>query len=81
MRVYDANDLSIKPFVMDASPMEITRFYWATDNQIIFTARQKIREKIGGFNDGAYGGTEALLTLHKDPDKKHDQAVESYGYE
>lgn len=69
LEVYDANDLSIKPFVMDASPMEITRFYWATDNQIIFTARQKIREKIGGFNDGAYGGTEALLTLHKDPDK------------
>ena len=69
LEVYDANNLSKKPFRMNANPMEITRFYWATDDKIIFSARQVVRKKIDGFNDGVYKSSSAILTLHKDPKK------------
>ena len=69
LEVYDANDLSKKPFRMNADPMEITRFYWATNDKIIFSARQVVRKKIDGFNDGVYKTTSGILTLNKDPKK------------
>jgi hypothetical protein len=69
LEIYDANDLSARPFKMNADPMEITRFYWGTDNHIIFSARQKVRDKIDGFNDGVYKSTRGILALNKDPKK------------
>ena len=54
IEVYDANELSKKPFRVGADPMEITNFYWVSDSNIIFTARQKVRNKIEGFNEGVY---------------------------
>ena len=54
---------------MNADPMEMTRFYWATDDSIIFSARQQVRDKIDGFNRGVYETTRGLLTLDKDPKK------------
>lgn len=69
LEIYDANDLRAKPFKMDAKPMEMTRFYWATDDKIIFSARQKVRDKIDGFNDGVYKSTRGILTLDEDPKK------------
>ena len=41
LEVYDANDLSKRPFRMDSDPMEIDEYYWATDDKIVFEARQK----------------------------------------
>jgi hypothetical protein len=69
LEIYDANDLGARPFQMDADPMEMTRFYWATDDKIIFSARQKVRDKIDGFNEGVYKSTRGVLTLDKDPKK------------
>jgi len=60
IEVYDASDLGKKPFRMNADPMEITNFYWAGDEDIVFTARQKVRNKIEGFNEGVY---ETLLSV------------------
>ena len=54
LEIYDANDLSARPFKMNADPMEMTRFYWATDDSIIFSARLQVRNKIDGFNQGVY---------------------------
>ena len=54
---------------MDADPMEITGFYWATDDKILFNARQVVRKKIDGFNDGVYKSTSGILTLDRDPKK------------
>jgi dipeptidyl aminopeptidase/acylaminoacyl peptidase len=69
LEVYDANDLGARPFIMDAKPMEMTRFYWATDDKIIFTARLQVRNKIDGFNQGVYEATRGVLTLDKDRKK------------
>jgi hypothetical protein len=46
LEIYDANDLSVKPFRMDADPMEMQGLNWITDSKILFYARQKVRNKI-----------------------------------
>ena len=42
LEVYDANNLSKRPFRMDSDPMEMVAYYWATDDKIVFEARQKV---------------------------------------
>ena len=54
VEVYDAGDLSKDPFRMNADPMEITGFYWVGATDIVFQARQRVRDKIEGFNRGVY---------------------------
>jgi dipeptidyl aminopeptidase/acylaminoacyl peptidase len=69
LEVYNANDLSAKPFRMNADPMEITSVSWVTDDLLIFSARDKVRDKIDGWNQGVYERALGLLTLNKDPKK------------
>lgn len=54
IEVYEAGNLAKEPFRVAADPMEITNIYWVSDSSIIFTARQKVRDKIEGFNEGVY---------------------------
>ena len=52
IEVYDTNDLSAEPFRVNANPMEIVNFSWVDDNNLVFRARQQVRDKIDGFNEG-----------------------------
>ena len=52
---------------MDADPMEITRFYWVTDDKIVFEARQKVRDKIDGFNQGVYEYSSGIINTRRIP--------------
>ena len=79
LEVYDANDLSKRPFRMDADPMEITQFYWVTDDKIVFSARQKVRDKIDGFNRGVYEYSGGILTLDRNPKKSSWKKLTSVG--
>ncbi|MDC3105722.1 prolyl oligopeptidase family serine peptidase [Gammaproteobacteria bacterium] len=63
LEIYDAADLSKRPFTMDSDPMEMTRFSWVADNKIIFSSRQRVRDKIDGWNQGVYDYSLNLLTL------------------
>ncbi len=63
LEIYDASNLSQRPLRMDADPMEITSFYWVTDEKIIFSARQKVRDKIEGWNQGVYENSGGILTI------------------
>lgn len=65
IEVYDAADLEKEPFRMDAKPMELRGFRWLNDNQILFGARQAVRKKIDGFNQGVYEARSGLLDLEK----------------
>ena len=65
IEVYDASNLSKEPFRLNADPMEITNFYWASDKDIIFTLRQKVRNKIEGFNEGVYETRLAIVDVKK----------------
>lgn len=63
LEIYQTKDLSIAPFRMDAKPMEITGYNWLSDKDILVTLRQKVRDKIDGFNRGVYEGKLAKLNL------------------
>ena len=65
IEVYDASDLSKKPFRLDANKMEITSFNWAGNDDIVFLARQKVRDKIEGFNQGVYETSLSVVNVEK----------------
>ena len=73
LEIYNSNDLSARPFRMDADPMEMTGLSWITDQHVLFYARQKVRDKIDGFNRGVYSYSTGLLTL----DGKNSKYVKS----
>ena len=79
LEVYDASDLSKRPFRMDAKPMEITSFRWISDDKIFFSARQQVRNKIDGFNRGVYEYNSGILTLDKNPKKSSWKKLNSLG--
>jgi dipeptidyl aminopeptidase/acylaminoacyl peptidase len=65
LEVYNSSDLSARPFRMDADPMEITGASWVSDNELLFYARQKVRDKIDGFNRGVYEYSGGLLSFDR----------------
>ena len=67
IEIYDASDLSKDPFRLNADPMEITNFYWVSNTDIVFSLRQKVRDRIEGFNEGVY---ETLLATVDVDDEK-----------
>ena len=73
LEIYNSNDLSARPYRMDADPMEMTGLSWITDQHVLFYARQKVRDKIDGFNRGVYSYSTGLLTL----DGKNSKYVKS----
>lgn len=74
IEVYDASNFEKKPFVFNADPMEITYFYWVGKQDIIVSFRQRVRDKIEGFNQGVYETKLALLDVKK---KKVEQFRET----
>lgn len=74
VEVYEADDLSKKPFRFGADPMEITGFYWASDRDIVFTLRQKVRDRIEGFNQGVYENRIAVLDVVKEEFEQFDES-------
>ncbi|MGI9237648.1 MAG: alpha/beta hydrolase family protein [Woeseiaceae bacterium] len=65
IEVYEAANLEKEPFRLNADPMEITNFYWASDKDIVFTLRQQVRDKIEGFNQGVFETRLAVVDIKK----------------
>jgi dipeptidyl aminopeptidase/acylaminoacyl peptidase len=65
IEVYDAANFEKEPFRLNADPMEITDFDWLSDRAIVVSLRQKVRDKIEGFNQGVYETKLALLNVDK----------------
>ena len=65
LHIYDADDMDKDPFVVDSDPMEITSYSWASDEHIILSLRQKVRDKIEGQNQGVYEFRNAILDVNK----------------
>ena len=63
LEIFQTKDLGIKPFRIDAKPMELVGFSWLSDEDILLNLRQKVRDKIDGFNQGVYEGKLAKLDL------------------
>ncbi|HZD52699.1 MAG TPA: prolyl oligopeptidase family serine peptidase [Woeseiaceae bacterium] len=73
IEVYDASDLSKEPFRLNADPMEITDFYWVNDADIVFTLRQKVRDRIEGFNQGVYETRLAVVDVTDEKIRSFDE--------
>ncbi len=65
IEVYETADLAKEPFRLDADPMEIVQYSWVSDDALTFTLRQKVRDRIEGYNQGVYEFKFALLDLMK----------------
>ena len=79
LEIYDANDLDKPPFRMNADPMEIRQARWISNDQLVLTLRQKLRDKIDGFNRGVYGGALAKLDLKTKKVKEFELKNQSPG--
>src|SRR5210317_1295851 len=73
IEVYETGALEKEPFRINASPMEITSFNWVDDSNIVFTARQQVRDQIEGFNQGIYEYRLALADIKSRKLKSFDE--------
>jgi len=73
IEVYETADLSKEPFRVNADPMEITTIDWVSDTNIAFLARQKVRDKIEGFNQGVYETRIAQLDIETEDIELFDE--------
>jgi dipeptidyl aminopeptidase/acylaminoacyl peptidase len=75
IEVYEAAELDKREpvFTLNADPMEITNFFWASDNDIIFYLRQKVRNRIEGFNRGVYETRLAIADVESKELKQFDE--------
>ncbi len=65
LEIYETGDLQADPFRLNADPMEITSYNWVSNKDIVFSVRQKVRDKIEGFNQGVYENRVAWLDVDK----------------
>ncbi len=65
LEIYDAADLSKEPFRMNADPMELISFNWMNDHQVLFSARQLVRDTIRGREQNPYKFRLGLLDIEE----------------
>ncbi len=63
LHVYNADDMMADPFVVNADPMEIRSYTWVGDDHLVMTLRQKVRDRIEGFNQGVYETRLAIIDV------------------
>ncbi len=73
LEIYGTSDLSAQPFRMNADHMDIVAYNWLSDDTIGFVARQQIRQRITGFNEGAFGYSFVLLNVDTEELKTFDE--------
>ncbi|MDJ0910758.1 MAG: prolyl oligopeptidase family serine peptidase [Woeseiaceae bacterium] len=70
--VHDIDDMDADPFVVGADPMEITGYQWVSDTHLVMTLRQKVRDRIEGFNQGVYDFALAIVDVENEDIDKFD---------
>ena len=73
IEVYETADLGKEPFRIGAKKMEVTNFFWASDKDVVFTMRQKVRDRIEGFNQGVYETKIAVADTVKKKMRSFDE--------
>ena len=63
LEIYDTADLAKEPFRVNADPMELTSFAWVNDGQMLFSARQLVRDTVRGREQDPYKYKLALLNV------------------
>lgn len=65
LHIYDSDDLEGEPFVVNSDPMEITSYYWADDDYIVLTLRQRSRDMVKGQEESVFDYMLAILDVEK----------------
>lgn len=73
IEVYSSDNLDAEPYRINSDPMEIQRFFWLSNDVIGMRLRQKVRDKIEGFNQGVYEYLLASVDIKRKKMKKYDQ--------
>ncbi|MBB6523538.1 alpha/beta hydrolase family protein [Pseudoteredinibacter isoporae] len=73
VEVYKTDNMSAKPFRINADPMEVRNIYWATNEDIVMRLRQKVRDKIEGFNQGVFEFKLASVNVKSKKFKEYEQ--------
>jgi dipeptidyl aminopeptidase/acylaminoacyl peptidase len=73
IEVYDAGDLAREPFRVSADPMEITSFDWVSETNFVMSLRQKVRDRIEGFNQGVYDTRIAKVDVEREKIEAFDE--------
>ena len=63
LHVFDIDDMDKDPFVVNSDPMEITSYYWADDEHIVMTLRQRVRDMVKGQEDSVFEYRIAILDV------------------
>ena len=66
LEIYDAADLSKEPFRVNADPMELIAFRWVNDQQLLFSARQLVRDTLRGRERDPYKYKLVLLDVKEE---------------
>jgi len=63
IEIREVDNLAGDPITLNADPMEFQSVSWVNNNSLIMTARQKIRNRIEGFNNGVYAGKAVSYSI------------------
>jgi dipeptidyl aminopeptidase/acylaminoacyl peptidase len=66
LHVYDTDEVGGEAFVVNADPMEIMTYFWASDKHIVMTLRQKTRNKVMGPEEDVYDYRVAILDVEEE---------------
>ncbi len=61
--IHDSDDLDADPLVVNADPMEIINYRWASDRHIVLTLRQRVRNRLEGQEGSVFGYRVAILDV------------------
>ncbi|GAA5524643.1 dipeptidyl aminopeptidase BIII [Microbulbifer aestuariivivens] len=73
IEVYPTENLDADPYRVDSDPMEIQQFFWVSNDVIGMRLRQRVRDRIEGFNQGVYEYLLASVDIRRNKLKKYDQ--------
>ncbi len=63
IEIYETADLNKEPRRLAADPMEFISLTWVSDDNLFINARQKVRNRIEGFNRGIYEFVSVNYTI------------------
>ena len=63
IEVYTIADMSQKPYRVGAKSMDIDRFSWIGDEEMVVSFSKQVSKRIKGFNRGAFKGKLALFSM------------------
>ena len=73
IEIYETADLTKTPVRVAADPMELQSLAWVNDENLLLSARQRVRKRIRGFNQGVFRGQAVMYNLDSGKFTKFDE--------